>query len=825
MASPSSAPKQQPPANPIQRVLLGGPGRTKNRRRNPLWRFRRFLLLAVLFGVGLVLGGLALLAREELPEDDFAQLAQTSYVCTADIATECDVDVAVMALSAGEDREIVPYSAIPQVTLDAVVAVEDKNFFNDQIGIDPLGIGRALYQNTREGRAAQGGSTITQQYVKNTYDIDADRNIVTKLKEAALAVKLTRQLSREEILGRYMNRIYFGRGAYGIQAAAQAYYGKNVEELGLSESAFLAGLIRAPSSAEPYRNPDEANRRRDVSLARMVTDGYISQVEADEIMATPVIETVIVPNDRDGFGAVLGQEDGSEYFLEAVRQELVELEPEIGEVFTSGLRVYTTLDPQMQQAAFLSVTEVVDPRFDGDLPPSGSLVAIDDRGRVVAMMGGYDFEASQVNLATGVDGGGSGRQPGSSFKTFALAEALEQGFSAESLYAAPFTIEIPEANDGQTWTVGGGGSEDGYRDLLDALRVSSNVVYAQLMVDLSPGTVVQMANNLGVSADLPEVNALVLGSGEVSVLDMAASYSTIANQGVRYEPILIERIEDRDGNVICWYPVNGTCQQAEGREGEPVLDGSIARQVTFALQQVVESGTGRNAQFGQPAAGKTGTTQDARDAWFVGFTCELSTAVWMGYPGLVEGEPLTMENFRGIEVHGGDFPAEIWGSFNARAADIRAGRGEAPCTGLATQADFPGLVLNPDLSTTTLPFCAPAPAAPADGEAATAETAAPSSAPTTTADGDSAGLGAVTTAPCVDPPPALLDADGQPVPTTPDGAPVPTEAGGSTTAPAATAEGDTTTTPPTTAAESTTEQPSTTAVPADSGEGAGEGDG
>lgn len=826
MGSPDKQPplRNAPLTNPVEQVLLGGPRRVKNRRRNPLWRFRRFLLLAVLFGLGLVLGGFTLLAAEELPEDDFAQLAQTSYVCTADILSDCDVDVAAMALSAGEDREIVPYSAIPQVTLDAVVAVEDKNFFNDQIGIDPIGIGRALYQNTREGRAAQGGSTITQQYVKNTYDIDADRNIVTKLKEAALAVKLTRRLSREEILGRYMNRIYFGRGAYGIQAAAQAYYGKNVEELGLAESAFLAGLIRAPSTAEPYRDPDEANRRRDVSLARLVTDGYISQVEADEVMATPVIETVIVPNDRDGIGAVLGQEDGSEYFMEAVRQQLVELEPEIGEVFSSGFRIYTTLDPQMQRAAFLSVTEVVDPRFDGDLPPSGSLVAVDDRGRVVAMMGGYDFEASQVNLATGVAGGGSGRQPGSSFKTFALAEALEQGFSAESLYAAPFTIEIPEANDGETWTVGGGGSEDGYRDLLDGLRVSSNVVYAQLMVDLSPQTVVQMANDLGVSAELPEVNALVLGSGEVSVLDMAASYSTIANQGVRYEPILIERIEDRDGNVICWYPVDGQCQQAEGREGEPVLDGSIARQVTFALEQVVTAGTGRNAQFGHPAAGKTGTTQDARDAWFVGFTCELSTAVWMGYPGLVEGEPLTMENFRGIEVHGGDFPAEIWSSFNARAAEIRSGRGVAPCEGLATQADFPGLILNTELSTTTLPICAPVAAPPAEGDGGADATTAP---PTTTVggadeEGAAGGVGAVpTTEPCQPAPLAPLDENGEPIVTTPDGAPVPTEPGQSTTSPSssdAPAEGASTT-----ARQSTTEAPETTAATTASPDGDGQG--
>ncbi len=691
-------------------------------------------MLLTLFGFGLILGGIALLAQKELPEDDFANLAQTSYICTADILVPCDADSAAVTLSAGEDREIVPYASIPQVTINAVVAAEDKNFFNDRIGIDPVGIARALYQNTREGRAAQGGSTITQQYVKNAFAIDADRNIVTKLEEAALAVRLTRTLSREEILGRYLNRIYFGRGAYGVQAAARAYFDKDVEELNLADSAFLAGLIRAPSTAEPFNDPAEADRRRATVLTRMVTDGYISQNEADAAMEISVIELVEPPSDRQSSTNVLGGNIGAEYFMEAVRQQLVSLEPDLGgEIFTSGFRIYTTLDPQMQTAAFLSVTEVVDPRFDGDDPPSAALVAIDDRGRVVAMMGGYDFETSQVNLATGRAGGGSGRQPGSSFKTFALAEALEQGFSAGSFYSAPSVIEIEAANNGDTWTVGGGGSSEGYRDLVDALRVSSNVVYAQLMVDLSPQTVVQMANDLGVSAELPEVNALVLGSGEVSVLDMSAAYSTIANQGTRFEPVLIERIEDADGNVICWYPVGDSCTNEEVRTGEPVLDPSIARQVTFALEQVVTGGTGRNAQFGEAAAGKTGTTQDARDAWFVGFTCDVTSAVWMGYPDAgPDGLPRNMGNFRGIEVHGGDFPAQIWSAFMARAAAIDNGRGGTPCTSLATEAEFPGLILNPELSTTTLPPCAPIPVTvpPAEGEGATT-TAAPAETTTT----------------------------------------------------------------------------------------------
>ncbi len=742
---------------PARRGLLAGPGPTRNRRRNPFWRFRRFLLLGFLFGFGLLLGGIALLAREELPEDDFAGLAQTSFICSAEVTSSCDASVAAVALSGGEDRIIVDYDAIPQVVIDAVVSAEDKNFFDDQLGVDPLGIARALYRDTREGRAAQGGSTITQQYVKNAFAIDAGRNLVTKLKEAALAVKLTRQLSREEILGRYLNRIYFGRGAYGVEAAARNYFGKDVGELNLSEAAYLAGLIRAPSSADASIDPVEANRRRATTLVRMVDDGLITQAEADAVNASPIETQVIPSTNREGLGDVAGAAVGSEYFFEAVRQQLVQLEEQIGEVYSGGLRVYTTLDLEMQEAAYSSVFEVIgDPR-NVDIP-SASIVAVDELGRVEAMVGGYDFDASQVNLALGRDGGGSGRQPGSSFKTFALAEAIEQQISARSLYSAPTFIEIPGANDGGPWRVRGGGSPEGYRDLIDALRVSSNVVYAQLMVDLSPQTVVQMAHDLGVTADLPEVNALVLGSGEVSVMDMAAAYSTISNQGTRRDPVLIERIENADGEIVCWYPVAGQCGSGPDRPGTAVLDASIARQVTFALQQVVEAGTGRGAQFGQPAAGKTGTTQDARDAWFVGFTCNFTAAVWMGYPG-APGEPVrTMADVGGIEVHGGDYPADIWSAFMAKATLIHGGGSPAPCDGLATQTDFPGTIFNSQLSTTTLPPCvfevAEGEVAPAGQTEGTTDTTAPP-APVPT------------TEPC-DPTPPVIGPDGLPV-TTPDG--------------------------------------------------------
>ena len=687
--------------------LLAGPGKVPNRRRNPLWRMRRVLFLVGLFGLVAVVGGVAYLAKEPLPDDDFAALAQTTYVCTAEVDTDCGPSSSVAQLSAGEDREVIAYADIPQVMIDATVATEDKNFFS-HVGVAPLGIARALYRDLRNDGVTQGGSTITQQYVKNTF-LSSDRTLERKVKEATLALKLEQQLTKEEILERYLNRIYLGRGAYGVQAASQAYFGKDANELDLADAAFLAGLIRSPGTADPQKDPEEATRRRATALVRMVDEGYITQEQADEANLRDW-SGIRPPQDRTGLGDVKGAAFGTEYFVEAVRQELAELYPD-GALYTSGLRVYTTLDLDLQRAAHQTVMDELG--NDGD--PSASIVALDRQGQVVAMMAGKDFDQSQVNLALGTDGGGSGRQPGSAFKPIVLAEAITQGISAKSLYAAPSTITLEGANDGADWVVSGGGSADGYRDLVDAIRVSSNVVFAQAMLDVGPVSVVDLAHRLGVTAPLAAVNSLVLGTEEVSVLDMAAAYSTLSNQGVRYAPVMIERIENVAGEVICWYPVDGACTDGPGRTPTDAnaLDPQVAREVNYTLEEVVLAGTGTAAQFGRPAAGKTGTTQDARDAWFVGFTCDLTAAVWMGYSGAPGQAAQTMSDFRGDEVHGGDYPAEMWASFMALAtADA------PPCDSLATSNNFSGQMRNTELSTTTttsLPLCAE-PGAPAEGE-------------------------------------------------------------------------------------------------------------
>ena len=689
---------------PSQRfAFLTGPGRIKNRRRNPFWRFRRVLFLLGLLGVGTILGAIAVLSGEELkPLADLESLAQTSYLCTADVTTECNADNATAQFAAGEDRIIVAYDEIPQVFIDAVVATEDGDFFSHE-GVDPWGIARAAYRDIRNEGVQQGGSTITQQLVK-IEQLTPERSITRKLKEATLAIKLERELDKEEILTRYLNIIYFGRGAYGIESATRAYFDKDVGELTLADSALLAGLIRAPSTADPRSAPDEAARRRATTLDLMVKEEMITQAEADAAKAED-FSTVVGSPVREGLGEIRGA-PGTAYVVEAVRQQVDRIDSlPNGGIYTGGYRIYTTLDPRLQTVAYNTIGDF---NFPDDGGPDASIVAVDERGFVRAMVGGRDFGESQVNLALGRDGGGSGRQPGSSFKPFALAEAIEQGISARSYFSAPSVVEIPEANDGATWTVRGGGSSEGYRDLIDGLRVSSNVVYAQLMVEVGPRSVVEMANRLGVSATLPVVNALVLGSGEVSVLDMAAAYSTIANQGIKYPPILIEKIEDADGDVVCWYPVDGVCQASEGRAGEPVLDPNIARQVTFAMQGVVDGGTGRAAAVpGIAVAGKTGTTQDAKDAWFVGYTCDLTAAVWMGYAG-GPGEPVVpMQNYRGLgEVHGGDFPAEIWSTFMTNALALGDPDLVTGCSSFPPPSSFEGIQMNTDLSTTTLPPCA-----------------------------------------------------------------------------------------------------------------------
>jgi penicillin-binding protein 1A len=748
--------------NSLQRAFdpLSGPTTPRNRRRNPFWRFRRFLFALALLIVGGIGAVLYAFGQTELPPDEIDSIAQTSFLCTAEVPADCGPENATVLLStAGEDREVITYDQLPQSLIDAVVATEDQDFFGHQ-GIDPRGITRAAYQYLRKEGVVQGGSTITQQYVKLAFN-DAERDLSRKAREAIRAIKLEQELAREcsdradlgertpercakeEILTRYLNRAYFGRGASGVQAAARTYFDKDVGELDVPESAFLAGLLRNPNGADPARDPEEANRRRTTSLELMVKAEYLTLEEATAANEAPWY--VVPARDREGLGEVKGAEWGSEYFVEEVRKQLDVLYPN-GELYSNGIRVYTTLDQVLQQAAWRAAHE---PKPDEDLEargrpqlgpafldpnnpndPAAAIVSLDDRGRVIAMLGGTNFENDEFNLAT--SSGGLGRQPGSTFKAIGLALAIEQGISAKSLYpAVPGVTRVGgmcSDADGPWQVTGGSSGQYRYRDLIDALKWSSNVVFAQLVVDIRPDLLAGLAKDLGVTSDLNQADtgtppcSLILGSKEVPVIDMAGVYSVFERGGTQIDPVLIERIENVDGEVVCWYPIDGVCAEGPDRQGDQVIDPSTAHQVNYALVQNANEGTGRAAFWSEerPVAGKTGTSQNNVDGWFAGFSCGITTAVWVGHEGETQypmidfrkprddggiGTPKD-EQGRYIDdrdwpnIEGGNMPTWIWKAYMQQATAALP-----PCEPIEVESEFPGVRLNQELSVTTLPPC------------------------------------------------------------------------------------------------------------------------
>ncbi len=643
------------------------------KRRSFLWRWRRLLFLLGLLFVAGVAGLIFALAQIDLPPERVQ--AQTSFVCAADVSDGCNADNAMATFVGEQDRVNVKLADVPQVLVNAVLDAEDKDFFSHG-GVDPVGVLRALWEDLRGSQSTQGGSTITQQYVKNAYLTD-ERTITRKVKEAVLSIKLEKELTKQQILERYLNIVYFGRGAYGVGAAARTYFGHDLSQVTLPEAAYLAGLIRSPETADYTTAPKEAQFRRHSVLQAMFADGKITKAEFDAADAAPW--TVVPRTTREGLGPVKGAEYGTEYFVEYVRQQLHDLGFSDADIYGGGLKVYTTLDYEAQQQAWTAVTSTLDSPDD----PSAALVALDPDGNVKAMIGGNDFASNQVNYALGAEGGGSGRQAGSAFKPFVLAAAVKQGISLQSLFNAPSRIVIPHGDGGNDWHVDNAEPSDGVLNLVDATRESSNTVFAQLMVKVGPANVIPLAHAMGIESSLPEVNALVLGSADVSPLEMASAYDTFAHRGTHVAPRVITRVERADGSVIDYKPV----------QTQP-LTPEQSDLVTYALRQVVIDGTGVGANYGVEAAGKTGTTNDNRDAWFVGFLPNgYTTAVWMGYDN-PPGQPTRyMKSVHGIEVFGGTFPATIWRKFMSAASTGRAGSFVNP-------GAFPGKALNPDLVAT-----------------------------------------------------------------------------------------------------------------------------
>lgn len=544
-----------------------------------------------------------------------------------------------------ENRALVSLDAIPQHLVNAVLAAEDARFYQHP-GFDLRAIARAAVVNADRGETAQGGSTITQQYVKNAFFQNPPRTLERKAKELRLALELERQLSKEQILERYLNTVYFGNGAYGVRAAAETYFGKRVGELSLADAALLAALIKAPALYDPRDHPRMAIQRRNYVLRKMVELGTATERRAARAQTAGTRVTPHPPRIKTR----------QPYFVEAVKREVLH-DRRIGlseaeradALWKGGLEVESTLVPRLQRAAERAVDGVLGRKSD----PEAALVAIDPRtGRVVAMVGGRDWKVSQVNLALGRAGGGSGRQPGSVFKPIVAAAALEQGIPFDARYEsspARFTFD-----DGSTWNVGnaeGGGY--GMLPLNEALVHSVNGVYARLSIQLGGGQIASQAQLMGVKTKLPPYPSIGLGSAEVSVLDIATVYATLANGGTAIEPTTIKKIEFADGSLL---------RPDQKRVERAVAPGNVWM-ITKVLEQVIERGTGVAADIGRPAAGKTGTTNDYADAWFAGYTPDLVAVVWVGYP---QGR-IPMHSVRGRRVLGGTFPAQIWRSFMTEA--------------------------------------------------------------------------------------------------------------------------------------------------------------
>lgn len=616
------------------------------------------MTLVVLLGVGYLYVRFA-----PVPADRFP--VQTSFLFDSK-------GQRIAAISAGENREVLPIAEIPVVLRSAVLAAEDRRFYSHR-GLDPMGIGRALWQDVRHSGRRQGGSTITQQYVKNVY-VGREATLARKLKEAAIAIKLEQKLSKDEILERYLNTIYFGRGAYGVQAASRAYYGVGVAKLDLAKAAYLAALIRSPERTDALKAPDVAKRRRDSVLTAMVATGHITQGAANAAMATPLAGQGGV-RPRNIRGTVYDQPTiGTQWFVDAVRRELVD---RYGEqvVQTQGLKVKTSLDLEVQKRAYDAAYRELLP---GENDPAAAVVVLDHEARVKALVGGRSWADSKVNLALGTDGGGEGRPGGSTFKTFVLAAMLRSGYSLESAFRGPVSITIPSADGGVDWVVRNT-NDDPYEttNMIDATRLSINTVFAQAVTAEGVGAdrVAEAAALAGVESELVHVPSIALGTSTVSPLEMANAYLTFANRGIRRTPTFVISVTTADGRSL---PVD---------EGATVEAFSVeeADTITSVLRGVVSNGTGRAAAVrGQEIAGKTGTTNDYRDAWFVGYTPKecCVTAVWMGYPDAQR----TMRDVNGVRVSGGTLPARLF----ARVMAVAAPKGTGAFTAVKS---FPGELL------------------------------------------------------------------------------------------------------------------------------------
>ncbi|MCE2927050.1 MAG: PBP1A family penicillin-binding protein [Rickettsiales bacterium] len=529
--------------------------------------------------------------------------------------------------------DFVRFDEFPTALVDAVMATEDRNFYY-HFGVDPLGLARAMWVNFQAGKVVQGGSTITQQVAKNVF-LTPERSMMRKLREMILAFKLEYRFSKQDIMAIYLNRVYLGAGTYGVDAASRRYFDKSARDINLSEASILAGLLKAPSRFAPTSNPTRAKQRAEQVLINMQDAGYLSESQTKRAREQL----------REAMSTRKRETQGSMYFAEWVADQVSEILGTTGE----DVVVITTLKPDLQDAAEKAVTSLLAKDGDKEKISQAALVSMLPDGAVVAMLGGRSYAESQFNRATQ-----SQRQPGSAFKLFVYLAGLENGMWPDMLVEdAPITIPIP----GGTWRPKNyTGRFLGEVTLREAVADSINTVAASVAQQAGVENVVDMAKRLGVNSPMIPVPSIALGSTEVTLLELTTAYAHMPSGGEVVVPRGISRIETSQGSVLYEY---------EPKKSAQVISTNSVNMMNDMLMAVTTSGTGRRAQIGRPIAGKTGTTSDYKDAWFIGYTAQLATGVWVGND---DNTPMK-------KVTGGGMPSAIWRDYMKVAMTDMATRG------------------------------------------------------------------------------------------------------------------------------------------------------
>ncbi|MEN0130457.1 MAG: penicillin-binding protein [Brevundimonas sp.] len=626
----------------------------------PSWR----VVLGTILGIGFLgLGAVvAAYATIEIPEAGKDTSAQTSTIYYAPKADGSRGDV--MGTYAVQKRQLVDYDTLPKYVGQTVVAGEDRSFFENS-GISLTGMGRALLHNaTSNDGTTQGGSTLTQQYVERYYVDKTTTDYIGKAREALLAVKIARTQSKEQILGNYLNTIYFGRDSYGIQAAAQAYFGVDATDLSLEQAALLAAVIPSPNNWDPAVDAAKSEQRWNIILDGMQQKNWLTAADRQKLKFPETVEYKRTELYRGTKG----------YLLTMVEKELAagRLHITKDKLMRGGYTVVTTIQKPVQQDMNSTASDfyngkLVDGATKKDRTPNKrtkvAMASIDpSSGAIVALYGGRDFIDDQINRAT-VDS----IQAGSTFKPFTLIAGLENGKTLNTRYSGRSPQTFPEWENG-TKAVGNFGNQSfGYIDLSTATANSVNTVFAQLNIDVGPEKTVDVASRAGVTTPIPAVPSNVLGTATVHPIDMANAYATLAAQGVHHDPFIVASVLNSNGS---------TAFTAEANP-EKAFDKNVIADATYAMTQVVERGSGEHwiKPLGRPIAGKTGTTTDNRASWFVGFTPKIATAVALSQVGVdnkaqVTIDPVGYETMSQGEVTGGTLPAQIWASAMGKVFEL-----------------------------------------------------------------------------------------------------------------------------------------------------------